>query len=63
VISFTKAFKLGKALPDLPSPRKLKGRIEIQEVEAFIRSVGGNPMRQLTKHRLAKAGCSGFPED
>jgi uncharacterized protein (DUF433 family) len=37
--------------------------LEIEEAEAFIRSVGGRPMSRSTKQRLAKAGCSGPPQD
>jgi hypothetical protein len=63
MIKSTKAIKLAKAVPTLPTPPNRPGRSEIQQVEAFIRSVGGRPMTQVTKHGLAKAGCRGFPED
>ena len=62
-IKSTKAIKSAKAFPALPTPPKCLGHSEIQQVEAFIRSVGGRPMTQLSKHRLAKAGCRGFPEE
>ena len=62
-IKSTKAIKSAKAFPTLPTPPRRLGRSEIQQAEAFVRSVGGRPMTQLTKRRLAKAGCRGFPED
>jgi hypothetical protein len=62
-IKSTKAIKLAKMLPAIPAAPGRLGHNEIQQVEMFIRSVGGKPMTQLTKHRLAKAGCRGFPED
>ena len=64
-IKSTKAIKLAKLLPAIPAAPGCLGHneIEIQQVEMFIRSVGGKPMTQLTKYRLARAGCKGFPED
>jgi hypothetical protein len=62
-IKSTKAIKPATALPALPTPPKRLGHSEIQQAEAFVRSVGGRPMTQFIKHRLAKAGCRGFPED
>ena len=60
---FTKATKGLQGLPAIPAPRKTGRRSEVQEVEAFIRSVGGRPMSRSTKQRLAKSGCSGLPPD
>jgi len=61
--STTKAIKLAKMLPAIPAAPGRLGHSETQQVEMFIRSVGGKPMTQLTKYRLARAGCKGFPED
>jgi len=52
-----------RGLPTIPAPRKSGRRGELKEVGAFIRSVGGRPMSRSTKQRLAKAGCSGPPQD
>jgi hypothetical protein len=59
----SKATKGLRGLPVIPALRKTARRSEIEEAEAFIRSVGGRPMSRSTKQRLANAGCSGPPQD
>ena len=60
---FTKATKGLQGLPAIPAPRKTGRSSEVEEVETFIRSVGGRPMSRSTKQRLAKAGCAGPAPD
>jgi hypothetical protein len=59
----TKATKGLQGLPVIPAPRKNSRRSELEEVETFIRAVGGRPMSRSTKQRLVRAGCSGLPPD
>jgi hypothetical protein len=60
---FTKVTKGLQGLPAIPAPHKTGRRSEVEEVETFIRSVGGRPMSRSTKQRLVKAGCSGPAPD
>jgi hypothetical protein len=60
---FTKATKGLQGLPAIPAPRKTGRSSEVEEVETFIRSVGGRPMSRSTKQRLAKTGCAGPAPD
>lgn len=54
----------GTALvPRLPSAPRRGRSNEAKQVEDYIRSLGGKPMTQATKRRLAKAGCLAFPDE
>ena len=62
-IKSTKRINQAKTLPRLPEFSPPKHTNEVQEIEGYIRSLGGKPLSKGAKQRLIAAGCYGWPAD